>query len=174
MSYVMCHVSRVTCHVSHVTCHMSHFLSFFLFFRTKWWSLSLEGLLSTGPTPSSFSRDMEVRREEDGQSTCPGVGLSPCNCPMAGSPTFRHRTFWHQDTLTPPFLTPRHYDYKIFWHRDILTPRHFATQTLCHPDIVPLHTNQDILTPRHFAPKTFCHSSHLDTKTFWQFPAISY
>ena len=86
------------------------------------------------------------------------------------SPTFRHRTFRHQDTLTPPFLTPRHYDYKIFWHRDILTPRHFATQTLCHPDIVPLHTNQDILTPRHFAPKTFCHSSHLDTKTFWQFP----
>ena len=87
------------------------------------------------------------------------------------SPTFRHRTFRHQDTLTPPFLTPRHYDYKIFWHRDILTPRHFATQTLCHPDIVPLHTNQDILTPRHFAPKTFCHSSHLDTKTFWQFPS---
>ena len=53
--HVTCHMSRVTCHVSRVTCHMSrvtcHFFS--LFFRTKWWSLSVEGLLSTGPTPSS-------------------------------------------------------------------------------------------------------------------------
>ena len=61
--------SCVTCHVSHVTCHMSNviffliyffffffFLSFFLSFRTKWRSLSGEGLLSTGPTPSSFIR----------------------------------------------------------------------------------------------------------------------
>ena len=37
------------CHVSHVTCHVSHVLC-----RTKWWSLSVEGLLSKGPTPSSF------------------------------------------------------------------------------------------------------------------------
>ena len=50
MSCVTCHVSHVTCHVSHVTCHMSLF--FFFLFRTKWWSLSVEGLLSTGPTPS--------------------------------------------------------------------------------------------------------------------------
>ena len=37
-----------TCHVSRVTCHMS-----FFFLRTQWWSLSVEGLWSTGPTPSS-------------------------------------------------------------------------------------------------------------------------
>ena len=34
-----------------VTCHMSHI---FLFFRTKLWSFLVEGLLSTGPTLSSF------------------------------------------------------------------------------------------------------------------------
>ena len=45
----MCHVSHVTCHMSHVMCHMS-----LLFFWTNLWSLSVEGLLSTGPTPSSF------------------------------------------------------------------------------------------------------------------------
>ena len=50
MCHVMCHVSRVTCHMSRVTCHMSPFF----FFLTKWWSLLVEGLLSTGPTPSSF------------------------------------------------------------------------------------------------------------------------
>ena len=69
MSRVTCHVSRVTCHVSHVTCHMSrvtchlshdmcqmsHFYLFYIyFFFTKWRSLSLEGLLSTGPTLSSL------------------------------------------------------------------------------------------------------------------------
>ena len=55
---VTCYMSRVTCHVSHVTCHVSHviffFFLFFLFFLTKWWSSSVEGLLSTGPTPSSL------------------------------------------------------------------------------------------------------------------------
>ena len=60
MSHVTCHVSRVTCYVSHFTCHMSHSMChmsqfyFFIFFRTKCWSLAGEGLLSTGPTPSSF------------------------------------------------------------------------------------------------------------------------
>ena len=50
-----CHVSHVTCHMSHVTCHVSHVTFFLLlFFCTIWWSLSVEGLLSTGPTPSSF------------------------------------------------------------------------------------------------------------------------
>ena len=53
VSHVMCHVSHVTCHVSHVTCQVSQlfFLFFFLIFflfRTKWWSLSVEGLSSTG------------------------------------------------------------------------------------------------------------------------------
>ena len=47
-------MSGIPCHASHVTCHLSHFtfFSFFLFF--KWWSLLVEGLLSTGLTPSSF------------------------------------------------------------------------------------------------------------------------
>ena len=55
--HVTCHVSRVTCHVSCVTCPMSGVtchMSQFFFLRTKWWSLALEGLLSTEPTPSSF------------------------------------------------------------------------------------------------------------------------
>ena len=58
VSRVMCHVSRVKYHVSRVTCHMSHVMchmSHFFFFWTKCWSLSVEGLLLTGPTPSSFS-----------------------------------------------------------------------------------------------------------------------
>ena len=50
MLHVMCHVSCVTCHVSNVTCII---IIFFIFF-TNWWSLSVEGLLSTGPTPSSL------------------------------------------------------------------------------------------------------------------------
>ena len=56
MSYVTCHMSRVTCHVSCVACHVSNVICHFshiYFFQTKWWSLSVEGLLSTGPTPSS-------------------------------------------------------------------------------------------------------------------------
>ena len=48
----MWHVSCVTCQVS---CGTFFFLLFFFFFfRTKWLSLSEKGLLSTGPTPSSF------------------------------------------------------------------------------------------------------------------------
>ena len=45
-------MSHVTCHVSHVPCHVSH-LTFFL----HWLSLLVEGLLSTGPTLSSFPFD---------------------------------------------------------------------------------------------------------------------
>ena len=59
----MCHVSRVTrhvscvtCHLSPVTCHMSHFFLYPPKNWTKWWSQSVEDLLSTGPTPSSFNR----------------------------------------------------------------------------------------------------------------------
>ena len=39
-------MSNVTCHVSSVKCHI-------FFNGTKWWTKSGEGLLSTGPTPSS-------------------------------------------------------------------------------------------------------------------------
>ena len=48
-----CHMSCVRCHVSGVTCNMSHVT----FFLNKWWSYSVEGLLSMGPTPSSFVED---------------------------------------------------------------------------------------------------------------------
>ena len=65
---VMCHMSRVTCHLSHITCHMSDVNKKNIFFYTKknikkkifqknwarWLSWSVEGLLSTGPTPSSY------------------------------------------------------------------------------------------------------------------------
>ena len=47
-------MSRVTCHVSHVT---SHF-----FFLTQWQSLSVEGMLSMGPTPSSCDMDMMIMK----------------------------------------------------------------------------------------------------------------
>ena len=47
MSHVTCRMAHVTCHMSRVTCN---------FFLTKWWSSSVEGLLSTGPTPSSLYR----------------------------------------------------------------------------------------------------------------------
>ena len=56
MSCVTCHMSCVTCHVSRVTCHVSHVTLLFFFSRTKWWSISMEGLLSTGPRLSSFKR----------------------------------------------------------------------------------------------------------------------
>ena len=57
VSHVMCQMSRVRCHMSCVTCYniYIYFLAD-LFFFTKWWSLSVEGLLSMGPTPSSSQR----------------------------------------------------------------------------------------------------------------------
>ena len=54
MSHVTCRMSHVTCHKSHVTCHVSHVTCHMSFFWTNWWILWVEGLLSTGPTPSSF------------------------------------------------------------------------------------------------------------------------
>ena len=54
----MCQVSGVTCQVSLFS---SSFFSFLLFL-TKWWSLSGEGLLSTGPTPSSFESIKKLHR----------------------------------------------------------------------------------------------------------------
>ena len=49
-------MSRVSCYISHVTCHISHYYYYylFLFFLTTWWSYSVEGLLSTGPTRQVF------------------------------------------------------------------------------------------------------------------------
>ena len=67
---VRCQVSRVTCQVSCVRCHVSgimcqvscqcqvsdllKMLNFNFQFLTKWWGQSVEGLLSTGRTPSSL------------------------------------------------------------------------------------------------------------------------
>ena len=56
--FTTCHVSCVKCHMSNVTCHLPHvYIShvFFLYYYlTNWWSWFEEGLLLTGPTPSSF------------------------------------------------------------------------------------------------------------------------
>ena len=72
VSCVTCYLSPFTCHLSCVTCHLLHvkkiFYIFFIFKKnkrilflfifqrilTKWRSYSVEGLLSTGHTPSSF------------------------------------------------------------------------------------------------------------------------
>ena len=48
------HVSHVTCHRSHVMCQVSHVMCQVSLFLFKWWSLLVEGLLSIGPTLSSF------------------------------------------------------------------------------------------------------------------------
>ena len=53
----MCHMSHVMCQVSGVTCQVScvfflFFLFFFFFYKVV--ELVVEGLLSTGPTPSSL------------------------------------------------------------------------------------------------------------------------
>ena len=47
-------VSRITCQMSRFTCHVSYVTFFFFFFLEKVLKLIGEGLLSTGPTPSSF------------------------------------------------------------------------------------------------------------------------
>ena len=58
VSHVTCHLSCVMCHLSPVTCKKNPIIFFFLFLRkknlTKWWSKSMKGLLSTGPTLSSL------------------------------------------------------------------------------------------------------------------------
>ena len=40
------------CHVSYVMCHVTLNIFNIYLFLTMWWSYLLEGLLSTGPTPS--------------------------------------------------------------------------------------------------------------------------
>ena len=62
MSHVTCHMSHVTFRMSHVTCHVSHVICHI--FSEKGWNLSVEGLLSTGPTPSSF-RCASFSRSDD-------------------------------------------------------------------------------------------------------------
>ena len=65
--YVLCvmgHMSCVTCHVLPVTCHLSHVIFLFVYPLknwTKWWSWTVEGLLSTVPTPSSFFNNSNGR-----------------------------------------------------------------------------------------------------------------
>ena len=57
LSLVMFHVSHIRYHVSHVTCCMScvtFFLLLFLLLLTKWWSCSIKGLFSMGPTQSKL------------------------------------------------------------------------------------------------------------------------
>ena len=46
MSHVLCHMSHFMWNMPNVPCHM-------FFFSYKWWCVLVEGLLSTGPTPSS-------------------------------------------------------------------------------------------------------------------------
>ena len=65
---VTCHVSHVMCHMSHFTCHVSHVNFFLFFFLTKWWILSVEGLLSMGPTPSSFFERASEALKSTGKS----------------------------------------------------------------------------------------------------------
>ena len=57
------YVSCVMCHVSHVMCHMSTYFFTLFFYKEKiifskncikWWSWLVEGVLSTGHTPSRF------------------------------------------------------------------------------------------------------------------------
>ena len=61
MSHLICYMSCVTCHVSCVPCHLSYVMCpmscFFVvaFFGPTWCSLMVEGLLSTGPYPSSLT-----------------------------------------------------------------------------------------------------------------------
>ena len=57
VSDVRCQVSGVRCQVSGVRYHVAGLtfkIILNLFIRTKWWCQLMEGLLSRGPTPSSF------------------------------------------------------------------------------------------------------------------------
>ena len=76
VSCVTCHVSRVTYHVSRVTCPVSH-VTCHVFFWTKWWSLSVEGLLSTGPTPSTFHTNNQLHGETDERDFAKGRRWKP-------------------------------------------------------------------------------------------------
>ena len=68
-------------------------------------------------------RNVQLYHSITSGENCPPINITNYQFVQPDSPTFRHTTLRHQDLLTPPFLTPRHFDYKIFWHQDILTPR---------------------------------------------------
>ena len=57
VSHDACHMSHVTCHMLHVNCHLLRVKChiYFFFCRTKWWSQSVEGLLSMGPIHIVYS-----------------------------------------------------------------------------------------------------------------------
>ena len=54
VSHVRCHMPRVTCHMSGVACHLKKIYIVCVIFFIKCWSYLVEGLLTTGPTPSSL------------------------------------------------------------------------------------------------------------------------
>ena len=56
-----CHMLHVMCHVSCAMFHMSYVTFFGGWGGTKWWSLSVEGLLTTGHTPSSFIAKLQIK-----------------------------------------------------------------------------------------------------------------
>ena len=79
MSHVLFHMSHVMCHVSEVACHMSNVMckKINVFFLQKCLSISLEGLLSTGPTPSSLWCLLCIIRElAEGWYMAVNVGVS--------------------------------------------------------------------------------------------------
>ena len=55
---VRCHMSGVRCQASGVKCHGS--FNFFNLFFTKWRNWLVEGLLTTGPNPSSLFKGSNV------------------------------------------------------------------------------------------------------------------
>ena len=104
--HVMCHVSRVMCHMSHVTSQVSH-VNFFFFFLTKWWSLWVEGLLSMGPTPSSFSHGHHTYIDLD--SSWLHWPWIPMLCMWFLNVTLLKHLWWHLEhkisLIETPFLT---------------------------------------------------------------------
>ena len=148
MSHVTCHVSRVTCHVSHVICHMSHVMChmsqlFFCccFFWTKWWSLAGEGLLSTGPTPSSFKR--------------PGVAGSVLH-------HLRHSLINSVRQPFPPKLLPSTFNPKWeelgSWNFERMFIPHYVSCVMTHVSCVTCHMSH---VTCHMSP-VICPLSHVN------------
>ena len=77
MSCITHHLSHVMCQVSCVMFHVSCVIF------TKWGSKSLEGLLSTGPTPSSFEHVTVVLTAPAGVSLIIFLRFSALDCKIA-------------------------------------------------------------------------------------------